>query len=169
MDVLVSEWMGYALLFESMLGSVLYARDRWLRPGGAVLPDVARVYLAAGSEGASGLNFWRNVYGFRWVGWVGAGGARGRWECGFDGMRLPARTSLHALPGRLPGCAPACPANQTSLPPPPAAAPHSMESVRESLMSDALRRAIVRPVLAQHVISEPTCVQSFDLATMKVS
>jgi hypothetical protein len=26
----VSEWMGYALLFESMLDSVLYARDRCL-------------------------------------------------------------------------------------------------------------------------------------------
>ena len=30
-DVLVSEWMGYALLFESMLASVLHARDRWVR------------------------------------------------------------------------------------------------------------------------------------------
>ena len=27
-DVIVSEWMGYALLFESMLDSVLHARDR---------------------------------------------------------------------------------------------------------------------------------------------
>ena len=27
-DMLVSEWMGYALLFESMLDSVLHARDR---------------------------------------------------------------------------------------------------------------------------------------------
>ncbi len=27
-DVIVSEWMGYALLFESMLDTVLYARDR---------------------------------------------------------------------------------------------------------------------------------------------
>ena len=27
-DVLVSEWMGYSLLFESMLESVLHARDR---------------------------------------------------------------------------------------------------------------------------------------------
>lgn len=40
-DVLVSEWMGYCLLFESMLGSVLYARDKWLKPGGAILPDTA--------------------------------------------------------------------------------------------------------------------------------
>lgn len=63
-DVLVSEWMGYALLFESMLDSVLYARDRWLRPGGAILPDMARLYIAGVDRRAVGLNFWDNVYGF---------------------------------------------------------------------------------------------------------
>ncbi|CAN0863010.1 Probable protein arginine N-methyltransferase 3 [Linum grandiflorum] len=41
LDVLVSEWMGYCLLYESMLGSVLFARDKWLKPGGAILPDTA--------------------------------------------------------------------------------------------------------------------------------
>lgn len=30
-DIIVSEWMGYFLLYESMLPSVLYARDKWLR------------------------------------------------------------------------------------------------------------------------------------------
>lgn len=40
-DVLVSEWMGYCLLYESMLSSVLTARDKWLKPGGAILPDTA--------------------------------------------------------------------------------------------------------------------------------
>lgn len=40
-DVLLSEWMGYCLLYESMLSSVLLARDRWLKPGGAILPDTA--------------------------------------------------------------------------------------------------------------------------------
>ena len=29
-DVIVSEWMGYFLLFENMVNSVLYARDKWL-------------------------------------------------------------------------------------------------------------------------------------------
>ena len=33
-DVIISEWMGYALLYESMLDSVLVARNRWLRDGG---------------------------------------------------------------------------------------------------------------------------------------
>ena len=38
-DVIISEWMGYALLYESMLDSVLHARDKWLVPGGVMLPD----------------------------------------------------------------------------------------------------------------------------------
>lgn len=42
-DVLVSEWMGYCLLYESMLSSVLFARDRYLKPGGAILPDTATI------------------------------------------------------------------------------------------------------------------------------
>ena len=29
-DVIVSEWMGYCLLYESMLPTVLAARDKWL-------------------------------------------------------------------------------------------------------------------------------------------
>jgi len=63
-DVIVSEWMGYALLFETMLDTVLAARDRWLAPGGAVLPDTATIHLAAAGERATGLDFWADVYGF---------------------------------------------------------------------------------------------------------
>ena len=33
-DVIISEWMGYFLLFESMLDTVLYARDKYLTNGG---------------------------------------------------------------------------------------------------------------------------------------
>lgn len=29
-DVIVSEWMGYFLFYESMLDTVIYARDKWL-------------------------------------------------------------------------------------------------------------------------------------------
>lgn len=29
-DIIISEWMGYALLYESMLDTVLVARDKWL-------------------------------------------------------------------------------------------------------------------------------------------
>lgn len=45
-DVIVSEWMGYCLMYESMLPSVIYARDTWLKPGGIILPDTATLYMA---------------------------------------------------------------------------------------------------------------------------
>lgn len=45
-DVIVSEWMGYFLLRESMLDSVLVARDRFLKPGGALFPSHATLFLA---------------------------------------------------------------------------------------------------------------------------
>uniref|UniRef100_A0A0D6R5I3 C2H2-type domain-containing protein n=1 Tax=Araucaria cunninghamii TaxID=56994 RepID=A0A0D6R5I3_ARACU len=63
-DVIVSEWMGYCLLYESMLSSVLYARDHWLNPGGAILPDTAEMYVAGFGKGGTSLPFWENVYGF---------------------------------------------------------------------------------------------------------
>ncbi|KAG6769964.1 hypothetical protein POTOM_025631 [Populus tomentosa] len=46
-DIIISEWMGYFLLFENMLDSVLYARDKWLVNDGIVLPDKASLYLTA--------------------------------------------------------------------------------------------------------------------------
>ncbi|VAH43318.1 unnamed protein product [Triticum turgidum subsp. durum] len=63
-DVLVSEWMGYCLLYESMLSSVIYARDHFLKPGGAVLPDTATIFGAGFGRGGTSLPFWENVYGF---------------------------------------------------------------------------------------------------------
>ncbi|KAI9115208.1 hypothetical protein K1719_013527 [Acacia pycnantha] len=63
-DVLLSEWMGYCLLYESMLSSVLYARDRWLKPGGAILPDRATIFVAGFGKGGTCLPFWENVCGF---------------------------------------------------------------------------------------------------------
>ena len=30
----MSKWMGYFLYFESMLDSVIFAREKWLKPGG---------------------------------------------------------------------------------------------------------------------------------------
>ena len=38
-DVIVSEWMGYFLLFEGMLDSVITARKKHLKEGGRVLPN----------------------------------------------------------------------------------------------------------------------------------
>jgi len=46
-DIIISEWMGYFLLRESMLDSVLVARDKWLKPGGALYPSHCRMFLSA--------------------------------------------------------------------------------------------------------------------------
>ena len=64
-DVLVSEWMGYGLLFESMLDTVIAARDAMLKPGGAVLPDVATIHVAGFTRNATSQPFWDDVYGFQ--------------------------------------------------------------------------------------------------------
>ncbi|KDO33489.1 hypothetical protein SPRG_02297 [Saprolegnia parasitica CBS 223.65] len=45
-DIIISEWMGYFLLRESMFDSVIVARDRWLKPGGALYPSHAQMYIA---------------------------------------------------------------------------------------------------------------------------
>jgi hypothetical protein len=50
-DIIVSEWMGYFLLYESMLDTVLWARDRYLAPGGLIFPDKAHIYMAAIEDG----------------------------------------------------------------------------------------------------------------------
>ncbi|KAK9115498.1 hypothetical protein Sjap_014445 [Stephania japonica] len=65
-DVIISEWMGYMLLYESMLGSVITARDRWLKPGGIILPSHATLYMAPVTHPdryGESIDFWRNVYG----------------------------------------------------------------------------------------------------------
>lgn len=65
-DVIVSEWMGYALLYESMLDSVLHARDRFLRPGGVMAPSEMRMMLGlcdAGEIFKDRVEFWSDIYG----------------------------------------------------------------------------------------------------------
>ncbi|XP_063913181.1 protein arginine N-methyltransferase 1 isoform X2 [Zophobas morio] len=66
-DIIVSEWMGYFLLFEGMLDSFVYARDHYLSPGGLILPNKCVLYLVgcADTERYNKLiNFWDDVYGF---------------------------------------------------------------------------------------------------------
>lgn len=50
-DIIISEWMGYFLLYESMLDTVLYARDKYLAPGGLIFPDKATIFLAGIEDG----------------------------------------------------------------------------------------------------------------------
>ena len=66
-DIILSEWMGYFLLYESMLDCVLYARDKWLKKDGYMFPDRAQMFLA-GIEDKKykhrKINSWNNIYGF---------------------------------------------------------------------------------------------------------
>ena len=50
-DVIVSEWMGYCLFYESMLDTVIFARDKWLVSVGEVwLVSVGEVWLVSVGE-----------------------------------------------------------------------------------------------------------------------
>ena len=44
-DMIVSEWMGYFLLFENMLPSVLAVRDRVLKDGGYIISREAALII----------------------------------------------------------------------------------------------------------------------------
>lgn len=45
-------------------GALALTCCRFLKPGGAVLPDLATLHVAGGGAGAGGLAFWDDVYGF---------------------------------------------------------------------------------------------------------
>merc|ERR1719353_2518003 len=66
-DIIISEWMGYFLLYESMLDTVLFARDKWLAPGGTLYPDRARICIAGVEDPdylTDKIGYWNRVYGF---------------------------------------------------------------------------------------------------------
>jgi hypothetical protein len=60
-DVLVGEWMGCYGVDENLLPSMVVARDRWLKPGGAVLPEAVTGWLAPVEDDglAEGIEEWR--------------------------------------------------------------------------------------------------------------
>jgi len=67
-DIIVSEWMGYFLLFEGMLDSVLSARDKYLAEGGTLLPNRCSISLGLLSDLPSYerlVTFWDDVYGYK--------------------------------------------------------------------------------------------------------
>ena len=45
-DVIVSEWLGGFGIDEGMLVPVIVARDRWLRPGGVMIPGLVMAWAA---------------------------------------------------------------------------------------------------------------------------
>merc|ERR1712073_88970 len=66
-DIIISEWMGYCLFYESMLDSVLFARDKWLADDGLMFPDRATLYVTAIEDRQykdDKINWWDDVYGF---------------------------------------------------------------------------------------------------------
>jgi predicted RNA methylase len=66
-DIIVSEWMGYALYYENMLRSVLFARDKYLKKDtGVLMPSVARIYLelATSESNDDRVSWWKDVYSF---------------------------------------------------------------------------------------------------------
>ncbi|XP_012529767.1 protein arginine N-methyltransferase 1 isoform X2 [Monomorium pharaonis] len=67
-DAIISEWMGYFLLFEGMLDTVIYARDRYLTPGGVILPNRCTISIVGSGDTKRYLelvDYWSNVYGFK--------------------------------------------------------------------------------------------------------
>jgi len=67
-DVLVSEWMGYFLLFEGMLDSVIHARNKYLAPDGIMLPNACTISMMALGDSeryAELIGFWDEVYGLK--------------------------------------------------------------------------------------------------------
>jgi len=66
-DIIISEWMGYFLFYESMLDTVIYARDKWLAPNGYLLPDRASVSIVGVEDGdykEEKITWWERVWGF---------------------------------------------------------------------------------------------------------
>lgn len=67
-DIIVSEWMGYFLVFEGMLDTILYARENLLNPGGIILPNRCTLTIAGICDQKfynKHFHFWEDVYGYK--------------------------------------------------------------------------------------------------------
>ncbi|XP_028400037.1 protein arginine N-methyltransferase 1-like [Dendronephthya gigantea] len=66
-DIIISEWMGFYLLHESMLDSVVLARDKFLKESGCMFPCLATIYASPSNLNGfynEEISFWDNLYGF---------------------------------------------------------------------------------------------------------
>merc|ERR1719228_2594100 len=67
-DILISEWMGYFLLYESMVSSIIFARDHFLKMDtmngdhevNRVFPNEASLFIAGFDFDGMNLKFWRD-------------------------------------------------------------------------------------------------------------
>lgn len=67
-DCVVSEWMGYGLYYENMFASVIFARDKFLREGGLMLPSRALLFVEAMTTHSiedDRVAQWNDMYGFQ--------------------------------------------------------------------------------------------------------
>ncbi|KAI4474570.1 hypothetical protein M0802_015549 [Mischocyttarus mexicanus] len=66
-DIIISEWMGYCLFYESKLDAVLFARDKWLCKDGILFPDKASLFICGIEDKEykdENINLWNNLYDF---------------------------------------------------------------------------------------------------------
>jgi protein arginine N-methyltransferase 1 len=66
-DVIISDWMGHCLIQGSILGSVVSARDRFLKADGSMFPSKVRLFIAGIEDSAfqaEYVDFWDDVFGF---------------------------------------------------------------------------------------------------------
>lgn len=68
-DVIICDYAGCGLLFDSMMSSFIVARDKFLKEGGHIFPSSSRIVMTAIEDEEyrnKKLNFWDNVYGFKY-------------------------------------------------------------------------------------------------------
>lgn len=68
-DVIVSEWLGGFAIEENMLPDLIIARDRWLRPGGKILPERTNIWVAPAWDHDLNVDmeFWKSLaHGIDW-------------------------------------------------------------------------------------------------------
>lgn len=66
-DIIVSNFVGYFLMYESRVADVLSARDRWLRPQGLLFPDRCSIHIAMVEDNAykeRHFDYYHSVWGF---------------------------------------------------------------------------------------------------------
>ncbi|TMW41424.1 hypothetical protein DOY81_013496 [Sarcophaga bullata] len=68
-DVIVSDWMGNALLYETSCQDVIFARDKWLKKSdGLIFPDEAKLFMVAFEDAIvknRNIEWWRRGCGFK--------------------------------------------------------------------------------------------------------
>ncbi|CAF1382468.1 unnamed protein product [Adineta steineri] len=66
-DIIIAEWMGYCLFYDSIIQSVIYARDKFLKPDGLIFPDRATMYMVGIEDRdykEDKVEWWSTVYGY---------------------------------------------------------------------------------------------------------